>query len=144
MVLCVLVAGPAFPQASAGTGSILGVVTDPSGAVIPQAEVTVRNVETNVARIVQSNEAGRYEVVALQPGEYEIKAAKAGFATLVRTGITLAVGARTVVDLAMSVSATAETVTVNAAAAAVEIEKTEVSTIVNLNDPGFPFLSTYS
>ena len=132
-VLCAA-SSVAFAQASAGTGSISGVVTDPSGAVMPGVEVTVRNVGTNVARTVQSNEAGRYEVVALQPGQYEVKASKAGFASLVRTGITLSVGARAAVDLALSVSGTVETVTVSENTAAVETEKTEVSTVVNLND----------
>jgi len=134
IALCVFVAGVAFGQASAGTGSIAGAVIDQSGAVVPQADVTVRNVDTNVARTLQSNEAGRYEVVALQPGAYEVKAAKAGFASLLRTGITLAVGARTVVDLSLSVSGTAETVTVTGDASAVETDKTEVSTVVNMND----------
>jgi hypothetical protein len=134
IALCTLFAGAAFGQASAGTGSISGAVTDPSGAVIPQVEVTVRNVDTNAARKVQSNEAGRYEVVALQPGNYEIKAAKSGFANLVRTGITLAVGSRVAVDLALSVSGTVETVTVSGDASAVETDKTEVSTVVNMND----------
>jgi hypothetical protein len=129
-----MLAGVVFGQSSAGTGSILGVVTDPSGAVVPEAEVTVRNVDTNVARTVTSNEAGRYEVVALQPGEYEVRAAKAGFATLVRAGITLTVGSRTTVDLGLTVSSTSETVTVEANAAAVQVDKTEVSTVVNLND----------
>lgn len=121
-------------QASAGTGSISGVVTDPSGSVMPGVEVTVRNVDTNMVRMVQSNEAGRYEVVALQPGQYEVKAVKSGFSSLLRTGITLSVGAKAAVDLAMSVSATAETVTVVGNTSAVETEKTEVSTVVNLND----------
>ena len=124
----------AFAQASAGTGSISGVVTDPSGSVMPGVEVTVRNVETNTTRVVQSNEAGRYEVVALQPGPYEIRAAKAGFSNLLRKGLTLSVGARAAVDLAMSLSVTADTITVSADTSAVETEKTEVSTVVNLND----------
>ena len=134
LVVCLGLAGAAFGQSSAGTGSILGVVTDPSGAVVPLAEVTVRNVDTNVARNVTSNDAGRYEVVALQPGQYDVRAVKTGFATLVRTGITLAVGSRTTVDLGLTVSAASETVTVEANAAAVQVDKTEVSTVVNLND----------
>ena len=124
----------ACAQATAGTGSILGSITDPSGAVVPDANITVRNVETNLTRNVTSNEAGRYEVVALQPGPYEVRATKAGFAHLVRTGITVSIGARVVVDLPMTISATSETVTINASAAAVEADKTEVSTVVNLKD----------
>ena len=104
LAVCLALPAVSYGQASAGTGSFSGVLTDPSGAVIPGAEVVVRNVDTNVSRSVTSNEVGRYEVVALQPGPYEIRAAKSGFARLVRTGITLAVGARAVVDLAMTVS----------------------------------------
>ena len=124
----------AYAQATAGTGGITGVVTDPSGAIVPDADVMVRNVDTNLTRSIKSNDAGRYEAVALQPGPYEVRASKSGFATLVHTGITVAVGSRTAVDLAMSVSSTSETITINANAAAVETEKTEVSTVVNLND----------
>jgi TonB-dependent Receptor Plug Domain. len=134
LALCLALPAVSYGQASAGTGSFSGVLTDPSGAVIPDAEVVVRNVDTNVARTVKSNEVGRYEVVALQPGQYEIRAAKSGFASLVRTGMTLSVGARAVVNLAMTVSAAAQTVTVNADVAAVDPEKTEVSTVVNMND----------
>jgi hypothetical protein len=134
LALCLALPAVSYGQASAGTGSISGVLTDPSGAVIPDAEVVVRNVDTNVSRSVKSNEVGRYEVVALQPGQYEIKAAKSGFANLVRTGLTLSVGARAVVNLAMTVSAAVQTVTVNADVAAVDPEKTEVSTVVNMND----------
>ncbi len=133
-LVCLVLAGAAFGQSSAGTASLLGVVTDPSGAVVPLAEVTVRNVDTNVTRNVTSNDAGRYEVVALQPGQYEIRAAKPGFATLVRTGITLSIGSRTTVDLGLTVSSASETVTVEANAAAVQVEKAGVSTVVNLND----------
>ncbi len=133
-VLCLFVSVSVFAQASAGTGSISGVVTDPSGAVVPDVGVTVRNVSTNISRTVTSNAVGRYEVVALQPGSYEITAKRSGFAELVRTGVTLAVGARATVDLSIKVSATAETVTVNADVAAVQTDKTEVSTVVNLTD----------
>ena len=107
-------ASTAFGQAASGTGTIGGLVTDPTGAVVPDADVVVRNVGTNVARKLKSNDAGLYEAVSLQPGNYEVKATKPGFATLTRTGITLSVGQRAVVDLDMKVSGTAENVTVEA------------------------------
>ena len=135
LVVLLAVASPAlFAQASAGTGSVSGVVTDQSGAVMPNVEIVVRNVGTNVVRTMMSNEAGRYEAVALQPGEYEVSASRSGFAKLVRQGITVAVGQRAVVDLGMSVSATVETITVSGNTAVVETDKTEVSTVVNLKD----------
>ena len=124
----------AFAQASAGTATISGIVADPTGAVMPNTEVTVRNIGTNVARVVHTNEAGRYEVVALQPGEYDVRAAAPGFASLVRSGIIVAVGERATVDLAMKVSQGAETVTVTGNTPTVETDKTEVSTVINLND----------
>src|SRR4029077_2535633 len=109
-----LAAAPAvFGQAASGTGTISGLVTDATGSVVPGADVVVRNVDTNVARNLKSNDAGLYEAVSLQPGSYEVKATKPGFATLTRTGINLSVGQRAVVDLAMTVSGTSETVTVN-------------------------------
>src|SRR5260370_11608677 len=125
---------PAFAQASSGTASISGQVTDPSGAIMPNVDVTVRNADTNVARTVRTNGAGRFEAVALQPGNYEVKAAAKGFATLLRTGITVAVGATAVVDLSMKVSASSETVTVVENTPTVETDKTDVSAVINLKD----------
>jgi len=121
-------------QASSGTGTIAGLVTDASSAVVPGADITVRNLDTNISRDLKSNDAGLYETAALQPGQYEVKASKAGFATLVRKGITVAVGQRAVVDLAMQVSQTSETVTVTGDAALIDTGKTDVSTVVNLKD----------
>ncbi len=124
----------AYGQASSGTGTIAGVVTDSTGGVMPGVDVEVRNVGTNVVRSLKSNETGRYEAVALQPGDYEVRATQQGFATLLRKGITVSVGERAVVDLGMQVSATATTLTVDANTAVVETEKTDVSTVVNLKD----------
>ena len=133
-VLLSIASAVAFGQAASGTGAISGLVTDPSGSVMPGVQVLVRNVDTNVTRELASNDAGRYEAPALQPGNYEVKASKSGFATLARTGITLSVGERAVVDIAMQISSTAETVTVDANASMVETDKTDVSSVVNLKD----------
>jgi hypothetical protein len=123
-----------FGQASSGTGSISGLVTDPTGAIMPGADVAVRNMETNVTRALKSNDAGVYESVALQPGQYEVKASKQGFATLVRSPITVSVGQQALVNLAMQVSAAAEVVTVSGDTEAVDTTKTDVSSVVNLKD----------
>ena len=134
LALCVLGAPALYGQASAGMASISGVVNDQSGSVMPAVEVTVRNVGTNALRTLSTNEAGRYEAVALQPGEYEVSASRAGFSTLVRKGINLSVGQKAVVDLTLNVSATVETVTVTGDSASVETDKTEVSTVINTKD----------
>jgi hypothetical protein len=111
---------PAFSQASSGAASISGLVSDASGGVMPGVQLSIRNTGTNALRTVYSNEVGRYEIVALQPGDYEITATKEGFATLLRKGITLAVGQRAVADLSMQLPATTSTVTVDAKAARTE------------------------
>ncbi len=134
-LMVALAAVPAlYGQASSGYGSVTGVVLDPTGSVMPNVEITVRHVGTNLARSVATNEVGRYEAVALQPGEYEVTAQRQGFSTVVRKGITVAVGQKAVIDLTLSLSATVETVTVAANTASVETEKTEVSTVINLRD----------
>src|SRR5689334_771764 len=89
LVLVLAGSSSLFSQASSGTGSISGLVTDPTGAIMPGAMIEVRNLGTNIGRTLQSNDAGLYEVAALQPGTYEVKASKPGFATLVRAGITV-------------------------------------------------------
>lgn len=97
-----------FGQAASGTGSISGLVTDPSSAAVPDADITIRNVGTNASRAVKTSDGGLYEVDALQPGDYEIKVSKMGFATIVRSGLTVSVGQQAVVNLAMQVSQTSE------------------------------------
>jgi Carboxypeptidase regulatory-like domain len=63
-----IVVAPAAAQLT--TGDVLGTITDESGAVIPGAKVTLRNVGTGITQMVQSNEAGDYVFTLLQPGSY--------------------------------------------------------------------------
>ena len=122
--------GAAWGQ-TAGSGLIAGTLTDPSGGVVPGATVTVKHAETGTERTVSTNEVGIYSAPFLQPGHYEIVAAKAGFAKVVRTGLNLQVGQALTVDLAMPVKATAEAVTVTGEGALVDTSKTEVSQVVS-------------
>src|SRR5512140_1540322 len=80
-------------------GDISGEVKDATGAVVGGATVTVTNTATNAARTTSSNEAGRYSFPALPPGEYQLKAEKAGFKTATRTGLALQVQQSARVDL---------------------------------------------
>jgi hypothetical protein len=123
-----------FGQAASGTATIGGAITDPTGAAIPGADVTVRNADTNVSRDLRSNEAGIYEAVSLQPGTYEVKVTKPGFSTLTRTGVTVSVGQRAVIDMSLKVSGVAEDVSVVEETPVVDTDKTDVSTVVNLTD----------
>jgi len=68
---------PALSQT--GTGSLRGIVTDPSKAILTGAKVTLINKENGAERTAQSNSAGEYQFSAVQPGEYEIKVTMQGF-----------------------------------------------------------------
>src|SRR5688572_28224357 len=85
------------------TGTITGMVTDETRAVVPGAEVIVRNPETGLTRTITTNETGRYEAPNLPVGTYEVTGRNAGFGTVVRRGIELTVGRNAVVDLALPV-----------------------------------------
>ena len=100
--------------AQAVTASILGSVADTSGAAVPDARVQVRNTGTGIAQSVATDSAGRYRVTDLGIGEYEVQAAKQGFQTVVRKGITLTVGSEIVVDVSLPVGASQQTITVEA------------------------------
>ena len=68
---------PAFTQ-TLTTADVAGIVKDASGAVVPNAVVTLRSVETNDARIVKTSDSGAYRFSLLKPGDYEISAQSAG------------------------------------------------------------------
>jgi outer membrane receptor protein involved in Fe transport len=108
-----------LPTKAAGQGlfgTISGVVTDSSGAVVPGAAVRVTNVSTNVVTKLTTNGAGVYSRTNLNPGTYDVEAAAKGFKTAVVKGITLEVGANANVNLVLQVGATSQTVQVSATA----------------------------
>src|ERR1700674_3794982 len=75
------------------TAQISGIVSDPSGAVLPGVEVTATQTDTGLIRSVVSNETGSYTMPALPVGPYRLEAALAGFRTFAQSGIVLTVGA---------------------------------------------------
>ncbi len=93
-------------------GVIQGTLRDPSGAVVPGAEVKVTNLGTNVTNSTRSNEQGYYEVPFLIPGSYKVAVTAGGFKSVVRDGITVAMKTQAVVDIPLEVGGTTESVTV--------------------------------
>src|ERR1017187_2930083 len=80
----------ASPLAAQGLfGTISGAVTDPTGAIIPGATVSVTNVATNVKMILTTNSAGEYSVSSLNPGIYRVEASAKGFKNAVQNDIVL-------------------------------------------------------
>jgi hypothetical protein len=97
-----------------GQGTISGLITDPAGAVLVGAKVTITNINTNVAVERTTNTTGYYEADALNPGEYKIEASAQGFQTIVRSGITLQADAYLDVALKLAVGNTSQVVQVTA------------------------------
>src|SRR6516162_9339284 len=91
---------PVPVHAQVAGATLSGTITDPSGAVIPNAQVAVRNSSTGVARTVVSNAGGVYVAPNLQPGDYEVTATAAGF-NAETTKLTLTVGAQQALNLTM-------------------------------------------
>ena len=128
---CSLLSIAASVEAQTATGTLSGVIRDTTGAVMPGVSVTARNAATGVSRIVTSDSEGRYRIVNLEPGEYEVRAELAGFRTAAMTGVTVLVGGTTELDLAMSVGQLAEEVTVATEPQLIEPSKTDLSRVVS-------------
>ena len=111
-------------------GTISGTVTDANGSVIPNAEITITNVETGIGRNAITNEVGIYITPNLLPERYDVKFSATGFKTQVRTSIALNVGEGEVVDLATQVGASSETVEVTEAPE-IQLSTSDISAVVN-------------
>jgi carboxypeptidase family protein/TonB-dependent receptor-like protein len=121
---------PGWAQ-SAGSGTITGTVTDPQGSSVPGATVVVRNTDTGIEKTLTTNEAGIYVATFLQPGNYEVRISKEGFATKEYKNLTLQVGQTLALDVAMALKTTQAIVTVTGEAPLLETEKTEASQVVS-------------
>src|SRR5947207_8278414 len=91
-------AAAAYSQAQMSSGDIKGTVTDSTGAIIPAADVTLTNIDTQVQRRVVTDGQGNFRFFVLLPGSYELKVARSGFATTTRRPINVTVGRTVVVD----------------------------------------------
>ncbi|HLY15847.1 MAG TPA: TonB-dependent receptor [Bryobacteraceae bacterium] len=120
IALCSLLL-PALVLAQTETGAINGTVTDPTGAIIPNATVTVRNVATNAVRNVTTNAEGIYAVTNLPPGQYLVAVEQSGFSTT-QKNVEIAVGGRAGVDFQLQVGKTGTVLEISASALMVNTE----------------------
>src|SRR5215467_7021940 len=109
---------------------IKGAVTDSSGAPVATSTVNAKNIETGATRSTTTDEAGRYLILSLPVGEYELKASKSGFQDALRTGIRLVVGQEASVDLTLQVSGVTAEVRVSADSAIVSATTNDISGLV--------------
>ena len=115
-VLCALhlCAAAAFAQFDSAT--VLGFISDQTGAAMPGATVTLTNPATGISTTAVSDERGQYQFLNVRIGTYSLKAELQGFTTAIAENFTVAVNARQRVDLALSVGGVGETVQVTGAA----------------------------
>ena len=124
-----LLAPNAFGQGT--TGSITGTVTDATGATIPGAHVSVRDMETNAVRSVITSDSGTYAVTQLLPGHYSVKVEKAAFGTSVQNDITLQIDQTAQIDAHLQVGSQDTTVTVTSTAPVIQTESSSIGLVVD-------------
>jgi hypothetical protein len=113
------------------TGTILGVVKDSSGAVVPGATVTIQSTETDQTRKAVTDSGGAYRVPALPVGHYDVKVEQTGFKTETQTGLNLEVGQEAVIDFALQVGTSEQTVQVTGEAQQVNTTNSTLGSVVS-------------
>jgi Carboxypeptidase regulatory-like domain/TonB dependent receptor-like, beta-barrel len=130
LLLTGILASASLAFAQLPSATILGVVRDASGALIPGTTLTATNTETGLSRMVISGDDGSYRFAALPVGSYEVRAALTGFQTAVRSGLTLAVGQDAVINFTLEVGQVTETVEVTGEAPLVNTTSSSLGGLV--------------
>jgi hypothetical protein len=112
-------------------GAVTGTVRDTTGAAVPDATVTITNLETRSQRTIASSDVGRYSIPSVAIGHYEVKVIKNGFQSQLRTGIDVVIGQTAVVDVTLSVGNVQEEVSVDEIASPVIVSTQESSGLVS-------------
>ena len=112
-------------------GAFTGTVSDPTGAAVANAKITITAIGTQTSATIQTNEFGQYSMPNLPIGTYEVKVEATGFKTWRRAGVTLGISQTLRVDANLEVGATSETVTVTGDASLLQTETPEVGTIIS-------------
>jgi len=131
ILLASLIVGAQLASSQATDGTLSGVVSDSSGAVLPGAEVVLLNEDTGISRTVITDAAGRYSAPALSLGRYRATASLSGFQTEIRTGIQMTVGRQAVVNFSLAVGAVTESVEVTGEAPLVEVTSSGLGGLVD-------------
>ncbi|MEB2364229.1 MAG: TonB-dependent receptor [Bryobacteraceae bacterium] len=130
-------------QAQVLYGSIIGTVSDPSGAVIPDAKIQITNTATGLVRDTVADGSGRFSIINVLAGSYDLRAEATGFRPYSSTGISVSINTVTRADVKLEVGGVTEAVTVAASAALLQTDKSDVHTeiqttaLTNLPLPGY-------
>jgi hypothetical protein len=118
-------------SAQTPNAQITGLVTDPTGAAVPNVSVTVTDVDRSLDRTTLTNDAGAYRVLFLGSGNYRVRLSKDGFRPVVRTGVTLAVDQVARLDFTLELGTLAERVEVSAEAPLVDSETSSLGQVID-------------
>lgn len=129
LLLSVLLTGQALAQ-NVVTGDLIGTVTDPTGAVVSDATVTLRDADTGFFQTTKTNSSGFYRFPLLRPGRYQLSIAQKGFRSASQN-VTVALGAITTANITLEVGLSTETVEVTAVAPILQTENANISTSVS-------------
>jgi hypothetical protein len=122
--------GSIAAYAQVDTATLNGTITDPKGAVVPGATVTVTNKDTDVARTVATNGDGSYSFPSLQPGNYIVTVTGSGFSTSKETGVTLQVAQVATINIGLKIGSNSETVEVSSDTSFLETTDASLGTVI--------------
>ncbi len=112
------------------TGDITGTVTDPSGAVVPNAKVTLKSTESGAIQTRNTNQQGVYRFPLLSPGTYSVSVSASGFQSIKKT-VALAVGQASIANIQLELGAASQTIEVSAGGEVVQAENADLSTTIS-------------
>jgi len=131
MLAAMLTSSIAVSYAQTATATIVGTVLDPQGAVVANANIVARNVDTGIERSTKSTSEGLYRFGNLPPGVYDVRVEAQGFAKAEAKAVKLQVGEQRDVNFGLLVSGATATVDITAGEALVETGKTDVSNVID-------------
>src|SRR5215510_1003124 len=114
--------------------AIEGAVTDPSGGIVSEAQVTLVNTETGISQTAKTNSAGSYSFPTLPPGKYKLTVSAKGFASVTQENITLGAAETRTISLALKVGDVSETITVSSEPAPVQSSEAKVATNISTTE----------
>ena len=129
----VVVSGLAIGSFGQSTANLSGTVTDPTGAVLPNADVKVHSLATGADRMIKTDGAGLYVVPSLQPGDYQVQATAPGFSAYTVQKVTLDVAQSVTVNMKLSISSAGATVEVESLASQIEASTITVGQVIDRN-----------
>ena len=131
ITLVLLLSSPLARGQSASTGTIIGTVTDPTGALVVQAEIEVQELRTGITRTVTTDDQGNYRVPALPPGKFRVQVQQSGFRLEVVTDVVVEVSQVRRLDFRMSVGELSQNVMVSASPVTLNTETSTLGEVIS-------------